>query len=296
MIAFFYMFHGVILGRFLGWSWLFPQAKRKLHEMLTKLCRQENIRDSAASAQWWGRGDNLPTQIGVVFRWWMLVNTAYIEWVSGVCWVFCVFFWSSGGISWQKMSKPPLRDGRVSGVPKKRIALISYYASHLIIWLGLLRGPEFWDGLKYGVSVDLPVHIGNDAWFFWRNTDVFWAILRIYAGPTWGTEWGDCRMRGWQEGAKWVLTFSGLGKNAVDDGLTLNRKNLWTCFCCWKNFGYFFLIIFMGGNLSSEIKFRVLSGKRSNYHSWHNQAACFGMLFEGGLDFPSWMRHTTIIQ
>lgn len=37
------MFHGVILGKIL------PQAKRKLHEMLTKLCRQEKIRSSAAS-------------------------------------------------------------------------------------------------------------------------------------------------------------------------------------------------------------------------------------------------------
>lgn len=67
-------FSHVSRGDFRGWFLGGEAAKRKLHEMLTKLCRQEKIRFSAAvfsegplNGGVWGE-DTLRTQIGVIFR------------------------------------------------------------------------------------------------------------------------------------------------------------------------------------------------------------------------------------
>ena len=166
------------------------------------------------------------------------------------------------------MSKPPLKDGHVS-VPKKESL---WFHTTLAIWLRVLRRPEFWDGLKYAVSVDLPMHIGNDAWVFFEETDVFWAILRIHAGPTWGTEWGTVGCRAGKRSTMSFDLFRALGKMqwitaflwTAIEWLASGRISGLVCAVGRILAVSFWLFFIMDGNLSSEIKFRVFSGQRSN--------------------------------
>ena len=148
-----------------------------------------------------------------------------------------------------------------AGVPKNESL---WFHTALTIWLRLLRGTRFdTDSITsfrvtyQCISVTMLCFLKKQMCF-----EQFWGYMQgLHEARNGGTV-------GCLVGRRSKMTFDafGLEKNAVNDRRTWNqnrvtciRKNLWICFCC-KNLA------------------RVKSSQeRSNYHSLHNKAACFGM-------------------